>query len=70
MLYLASYRGFSIFNIPFPVNGIVRYPGQFAGAAIYPIVNLCKVFVFCDFRTLLDAEIAGISVHYLVIFPE
>lgn len=28
------------------------------------------MLVVCDFGTLLDADISGITIHYLIIFPK
>ena len=34
VLYLAAYRGFAVFNIPFPVDCVIRNMRQLAGSAV------------------------------------
>lgn len=62
-------QGVTIFNISFPIDCILRNSGAADWAAVDAKDDLCEIFVFCDLRMFLDAEIVGIPVHYLVIFP-
>lgn len=50
VLHFAPNRGFAIFNVSFPVDGVVRYMRQFARTAVDAKINLCEVLVFCDLR--------------------
>ena len=40
VLHFASYRGLSVFNISFPINGVVRYMGQLARTAVDTEIDL------------------------------
>ena len=40
VLYLAAHRGFAVFNVAFPVDGMVTYFGETAGTAVNTEVNL------------------------------
>ena len=66
MLYFAAHRGFAVFNITLPVNRVVADPGKTAGAAVNAEVNVGKMLVVCNFRTLLDTNIARISLDSCV----
>ena len=58
MFHLAAHRGLAVLDIPFPVEDIVAYFGQALRATVDPEINDGKVLICCDFRTLLDTEIA------------
>ncbi|MDD6050545.1 MAG: WYL domain-containing protein [Clostridiales bacterium] len=57
MFHLAAYRGFTIFNEAFPIDGIVTDFGKTVGTAVDPEINLGKVFIVHDFGTFLDTKI-------------
>lgn len=70
MLHFAANGRFAILNVPFPVDGFVTYFGQARRTAIDAKINVGEMLILLDFRALLDAQISGISVYNLVIFPE
>ena len=39
VLHLTAHRGFTIFDISFPIDGIVGNPGQLAGTTVNAVVN-------------------------------
>ena len=50
----------------FPVDGVVANLGKTTRAAVDTEVNVGKMLVVCDFRTLLDTNIARISLDSCV----
>ena len=57
VFHLAAHRGFAVFDVAFPIDGVVTDFGKTAGAAVDAEVNLGKVFVVRDFGTILDTKI-------------
>ena len=70
VLYFTTHRRFAVFHVAFPVDSVVANLGKTIRTAVDAEVNVGKMLVVCDFRTLLDTNIARISIYYLVIFPE
>lgn len=70
MLHLAAYRRLEIFDMPFPVNRLVRDPGEGPRTAVHTVINAGKVGVASHFRPFLDAQIGGITINDLVILAD
>ncbi len=49
---------------------VIRYFGQTAGTAVDAVINAGKLLAAGYFVTLLNAEIAGITVNDLIVFPD
>ena len=60
------YRRFAVFHAAFPVDGAVANLGKTTRAAVDAEVNVGKMLVVCNFRTLLDTNIARISLDSCV----
>lgn len=58
VLCLAAYREFAVFDVPFPVDCVVRYMRQFSGTAVNAAVNYFDGLVVpYSFRSSLAVRI-------------
>ena len=70
MFHLAAHRGFAVFNVALPVNGVVRNPGQLARPAVDAEFDCGKpgvMFDFIPFRFLLSPAVFHITETFAVL---
>ena len=70
MFYFATYSGFSVFNVTFPVNRMIRYLRQAFRTAADAKIDLTKMFVVFDFIPFLNSNISAVSICNMIVLPQ
>ena len=70
MFYFATYSGFSVFNITFPVNRMIRYLWKTFRTAIDAKIDLTKMFVVFDLIPFLNSNIPTVPIYNMIVLPQ
>ena len=70
MLHFAASRGFAVFDIVIPVNGVVRNLRERSRPAVDAVFNGEQVLVALNFLSLFNAKIPRIAVDDLIILTD